>query len=237
MEEYTLYCHVSPSNKKYIGISNNPEKRWNNGKGYNKNYLFKRAIDKYGWNSFKHIILLKHLSIEQAKFFEKFLIATLNLTNPQYGYNLREGGDGPLSSKSKQLMSLARIGNQNSKGRILSEEVKNKISYSLKKYYKTHNGSFKGRHHTEETKQKLREKIVSKETRQKMSQNHADFSGAKNPSAKPIRQLSLDGKILEEFSYASLASKKFNLDLSSIIKCCKGKQKTCGGYKWEYINI
>lgn len=133
-------------------------------------------------------------------------------------------------------MSIARQGNQNSKGRILSLETKNKISNSLKEYYKTHSNPFKNHKHTEETKKKLKNKIISKETKQKMSLNHADVSGVKNPSAKAIRQLSLDGKILEEFPYATLASQKFNLDLSSIIKCCKGKRKTCGGYKWEYIN-
>lgn len=69
-----------------------------------------------------------------------------------------------------------------------------------------------------------------------MRRNHADVSGAKNPSAKAVYQLDLQGNILEEFSYATLAAKKFNLDLSSIIKCCKGKKKTCGGYKWQYVN-
>lgn len=92
-----------------------------------------------------------------------------------------------------------------------------------------------GKHHTEATKEKLRNRIVSDETKHKMSLNHADVSGAKNPSAKPIRQLDLEGNIIEEFAYATLASKKLNIDLSSIIKCCKGKHKTAGGYKWEYI--
>lgn len=172
-----------------------------------------------------------------AKEKERKLIKEWKLTNPQYGYNLREGGDGSFSEYSRKLMSQSRIGNKNSLGRILTEEEKNKISDGLKKYYINNQGTFKGRHHNKETIEKLKNRAITDETKQKMRKNHADVSGEKNPSARPIRQLSLDGKILEEFSYASLAAKKFNLDLSSIIKCCKGKNKTCGGYKWEYSNI
>ena len=84
---------------------------------------------------------------------------------------------------------------------------------------------------------KLKNRIVSEETKQKMRNNHANVTGANNPSAKAICQLDLNGNILEQFAYATLAAKKFNLDLSSIIKCCRGKQKTCGGYKWQYLNI
>lgn len=91
-----------------------------------------------------------------------------------------------------------------------------------------------GKHHSEETKEKLRNRIVSEETREKMRRNHADVSGVKNPSAKAIKQLDLKGNIIGNFAYAKLAAEKFHLDLSSIIKCCKGKVKTCGGYKWEY---
>lgn len=50
--------HISPSNKRYIGItSQKPEIRWANGKGYSYNKHFYRAIQKYGWDNFEHRIL------------------------------------------------------------------------------------------------------------------------------------------------------------------------------------
>lgn len=235
IKNYSVYCHTSPSNKKYVGISCNLEKRWNNGKGYIKNYLFYRAIEKYGWDNFKHEILYNQLTLEEAGKIEKQLIAEWNLTNPQFGYNLREGGNGNFSNESRRLMSISRLNNKNSVGRHLSLETRQKISESLKQYYKTHTPTMTNKKQSEETKEKLRNRKISDETKLKMKQNHADVSGEKNPSAKPIRQLDLNGNILEEFAYATLASRKFNLDLSSIIKCCRGKAKTCGGYKWEYI--
>ena len=226
---YCVYCHISPSKKRYVGISCDPEKRWNNGKGYIKNYLFYRAIEKYGWENFSHVILYQNLTLEEAGSIEKRLIEEWNLMNPEYGYNLREGGNGKFSDHSRYLMSKSRKGNTNSANQIHTAENRKKISESLKKYYAEHPMP-KDTYDDEESQKII---VAHKElTHYKRSLN---TSGANNPSAKPIRQLDLDGNVLEEFTYATLASKKFNLDLSSIIKCCRGKQKTCGGYKWEYI--
>ena len=48
-ESYTIYRHISPSGKVYVGItSKKPIVRWNNGNGYKRCVLFKRAILKYG---------------------------------------------------------------------------------------------------------------------------------------------------------------------------------------------
>lgn len=235
MNDYKVYCHTSPSGKRYVGISNNPEKRWNKGKGYIKNYLFYRAIEKYGWDNFTHEILYENLSIDEAGEIEKKLISEWNLTDPNYGYNLREGGNGKFSEHSRYLMSKSRKGNTNSLGQYHSPENRKQISESLKKYYSTHDSPMKNRHHTPETIEKLKNRTISEETKRKMRENHADVKGVNNPSAKAIRQLDKEGHIIEEFAYATLAAKKYNLDLSSIIRCCRGKQKTCGGYRWEYM--
>ena len=54
---WTVYMHITPNNKKYIGITSQiPNKRWRNGKGYKK-CLFLNAIKKYGWGNIKHEIL------------------------------------------------------------------------------------------------------------------------------------------------------------------------------------
>ena len=66
--KYTLYRHVAPNGKMYVGItSKKPEYRWENGNGYEANQHFTRAIKKYGWDNFKHEILLTNLSEEDAK--------------------------------------------------------------------------------------------------------------------------------------------------------------------------
>ena len=85
MKNYFVYCHKSPSGKKYVGISQmSPQKRWANGAGYKKNFYFYRAIKKYGWNAFEHEILYQDLTLEEAKAIEIFLNCIRNGIN----YNL-----------------------------------------------------------------------------------------------------------------------------------------------------
>ena len=234
MTEYSVYCHTTPSGRKYVGISCSPEKRWNSGKGYQKNYLFYRAINKYGWDNIKHEILYDGLSLADAKSMEKRLIAEWNFTDPEYGLNLTGGGDGLLSDTTRILMSKASKGHRRNVGQRLPDKTKKMISESLREYYSVHENPFKGRHHTEKTKQKLRNRVVSDETRKRMRKNHNNVSGEHNPSARAVIQLSLDGDVIEQYPYAKMASEKYNLDLSSLIKCCRGKIKTCGGFKWQY---
>ena len=233
---YTVYCHTTPSGKKYIGISKNPEKRWDKGNGYNKNTFFSRAIEKYGWDNIDHNILFTGLSYEEAKEIEIKMIKEYKTTSREFGYNIRDGGDGPFSEESRKLMSTSRMGNKNSLGNIPSDETRKTISESLKKYYETHTGTMTGKHHSKETIEKMKCKIISDETRRLMSEHHCNVSGENNPSSRSIRQFDTDGNIIRDYKYASMAANEYNLDLSSIIKCCKGKQKTCGGYVWKYIS-
>ena len=97
---YTLYMHKNKINGKvYIGITKqNPIKRWANGKGYQRNDYFNRAIQKYGWDGFEHLILKECLSQEEACILEKEYIKKYDALNPNKGYNLQEGGGtGPVS--------------------------------------------------------------------------------------------------------------------------------------------
>ena len=49
LNDYTIYKHIFPNNKIYIGITKRkPETRWNKGKGYNSCPLMSKAIKKYG---------------------------------------------------------------------------------------------------------------------------------------------------------------------------------------------
>lgn len=126
MEErnYKLYVHISPSNKRYYGITcqKNVQTRWHNGEGYKHNRHFYNAINKYGWENFKHIVLFNNLTIDEASLLEQMYIALYNTTNPKYGYNQSLGGEHGLhSEESKKKMSECR------KGRVITEEWMAKI--------------------------------------------------------------------------------------------------------------
>ena len=194
-----MYAHESPSSKLYIGItSQNVEKRWQNGRGYINNEHFYRAILKYGWENFKHIIISDNLSEQEAKEMEIELIAKFKTNNYEYGYNISAGGDGcsgchyhhseearmkiseankrrKLSEETKQKISKSH------KGKILSEDTKRKISKSNKcriisdETRKKLSESSKGKILSDETRKKLSEinkgKKLSEETKQKMSKS------------------------------------------------------------------
>lgn len=120
---FTVYCHISPSGKKYVGITcYKPEYRWADGKGYsleNQPSMY-NAIQKYGWENFQHIILATNLSKEWAHKIEMCLIRDWKLQNHNYGYNISAGGELgrlgiPLPLEVRQKISRSHIGLRPSK--------------------------------------------------------------------------------------------------------------------------
>lgn len=49
-----------------------------------------------------------------------------------------------------------------------------------------------------------------------------------------VIQCDINGNSLKEWSSICLAAKELKLSKSGIIKCCKGKQKQCGGFTFKY---
>ena len=227
---YYVYKHTSPSNKIYIGTTcQNPKKRWKNGKGYNNNKYFCRAIQKYGWNNFKHEILFSGLNKEEAKNKEKELIKKYKSNIPEFGYNISCGGEGrngvPLSEEAKKRISDAN------KGRLAGKNNPNYGNHSSA----GSNNYFYGKHHTEETKNKIREKAIgrkdSNETRKKKSDA---TKGSNNPNAKITLQYDIDGNFITLWDCATYAAEKLNICLKGITACCRGERKSAGGFVWRY---
>lgn len=92
--KYTVYMHVSPNEKRYIGVtSTSAKERWMNGAGYSTNVDFQTDIKKYGWDSFEHLIIADGLSCRAAAKMEQDLIAKYHSNSPQFGYNKTKGGE------------------------------------------------------------------------------------------------------------------------------------------------
>ena len=271
---YTVYMHICPNRKKYIGITkSNPNDRWKNGKSYKTQQLFFRAIQKYGWDNIKHEILFNNLTKEEAERKEIELIALYKSNQREYGYNVANGGNcvGSVSEETKKKISVNTKKAMNNpeikrklsiaqhnrpsplKGRKLTEEHKKKISINNKK-------SMLNKHHTEETKQKIREKSLgrkaSEETKKKLSEIHKGIV----PSAETKRKISEaqkghigynKGQISEKrikvlcvengiiYDSMTIASEKTNANISHISQCCKKQygRKTAGGYHWQYYEL
>ena len=104
------------NNKKYIGITNNPKKRWENHKcNNNPTMAIAKAIKKYGVNNFDFEILLSGLSIEEASNKEIQLIKELDTKVPN-GYNVADEGKYNISNK-------IHYGAENGKALLSQEEA------------------------------------------------------------------------------------------------------------------
>ena len=134
---YTIYKHITPSNKVYIGItSRSVEQRWGkDGCFYKECPKFYRAIQKYGWDNIQHIVIRTGLTEEEAKIAEKSLIRHYHSREYDFGYNVSAGGDispAKLPEVRKKL-SLKKQGQNNPNyGKQLSDEQKAAIGKAAK---------------------------------------------------------------------------------------------------------
>lgn len=227
MNCWTVYRHISPSGKVYIGItSRDPKRRWNCGKSYEHCIKFYAAIQKYGWDNIKHEILFTSLSEERAKKLEIELIRHYKWMS--ISYNLTDGGDGWLgyhhSDATKEKLSLLNSGENNPMyGKHLSEEAKQKLrEQNLGEL----NPMF-GKAHSEEAKQKISQK-------NKKSKPEGFGDKIRKARSKPIEQYDKEGNLIACYESSKQAGTVLNYDNSSITKCCNGKLAHYKGYIWKY---
>lgn len=222
MKSYVVYCHVNKINgKRYVGItSQKPESRWKNGNGYRNNEYFFRAIEKYGWHNFQHEILYTNLTRVEAEKKEIELISEYQSFLPENGYNIELGGNsvGKFADITRLRISEAL------KGHKCSDETKLKISKS-----QTGKPSpMKGRKMTAEQVEKNRLSHLGKKP-WNLGRTLSDEEKAKC-NGKAVVCIDTG----EVFRTAHEAGRMKNIDFSSICKCCKGKAKSVGGFKWRY---
>lgn len=208
MNNYCVYIHTTPNNKKYVGITcRKPQIRWANGLGYLKNEHFYNAILKYGWDNIKHEILYNNLSKEEACKIEQELIQKYDTTNNSKGYNRSLGGEsGGL-------------------GVVFTEERKKKIG-------ETH----KGMKHTETAKRKISEghKGIITWNKGRNWTNEEKRTMMLAQKTKPI--ICIETNIIYESSRE--AERQTGINRNSIRDCCHERKhcKTAGGFHWKYVN-
>lgn len=229
-KKWTLYRHVSPSGKIYIGITSKYPvyKRWRYGTGYVNNTYFNNAIIKYGWDNIKHEILFTNLDEDRAKRLEIELIR--HYKGLGISYNITNGGDGTLGRKfSKETIEKMR---NSHKGKVIteswrkymseaqkrrdsyviSEKGKENIRNGIRNYYKNHSSPRRGITLSEEEKQKNRD----------------------SQKCKAVIQYDLNMNKIAEYQSIGLASKITGEHLSHISECCRGKVKRVKQYIWRF---
>ena len=222
-KKYTVYMHVTPSGKRYIGITcRKPEYRWNHGKGYSLNPHFFNAINKYGWENIEHIIVDSNLSKDDAFELEKILIKVHNTTDPSLGYNHSIGGDGGAKGVKRSAESIRKMVEHRdystswAKGKHFSKEHRKKIG-----------DAHKGMKHTEEAKRKMSEAHKGLKPSWAGMKRDDEYRKSKSIPIVCVETNTTYFGLME-------AERQTGISHSNICNCLKGSRQKAGGYHWEY---
>jgi len=155
--------------------------------------------------------------------------------NPAYGKGDRQRGEkNPMWGKTHTQEVREKLSNLH-KGKILSEETRKKMSESAKK-----RKSQKGRKHSDETKEKIRQHNVGEKNpaygkgdRQRGEKNPA--YGKPSHKRKPIVKLNKNGEIIKEYEFLSQV-KEDGYNPSNVMYCANKKSKYSYGFIWEWKN-
>ena len=108
MEDYKVYVHICPNGKRYYGSTKmDVERRWKDGRGY-KRQKFNEAINEFGWDNIKHIIVAKGLTKNEALWLEEELTRDWKTSNPDKSYNIDYGSHPSEETRKKQSENIDR---------------------------------------------------------------------------------------------------------------------------------
>lgn len=212
------------NNKVYIGQSVDIPKRWrehrsaafnSNSKDYNM--LIYKAFRKYGIENFSFEII-EEVEKDQLNEREIYWIEKYNSYNK--GYNATLGGDESHIHLGKPIEVYDLNGKYITTYPNMTEAAK-EIGISRNTIYGIIHGN----------------RLSSKGYQFKLSNDKKEIKPYTNKQGGkiPIIQKDTNGNIINTFESAYAASRALNIDPSSITKCCKGKLKTSGSFRWEYL--
>lgn len=211
-----IYKITSPSGSIYIGQSWNIKTRL---KKY-KCSLAKGQPRLY--NSFMKYGIENHLFTIESEFPENISQKDLDEQEIFFWKKYKNSGC--------EMLNVREPGN----GGKMSEESKLKISKANKG--KRHPCMYGPR--SEKTKKKISEAIKGR----KLSENHCKKISLRNQGKvthhKVILQYTLNGEFIKEFVSICSAEREIGKKgaNSNIVRCCKGKLKSCYGFIWKYKN-
>lgn len=211
-------CYVGQTREKKVEYRWRDECRKPHG-------ILKNAFKRWGIENFEFstICELPNEELNSREFNE---IKERNTMAP-CGYNLKPGGDShEVHQETKHKISISTQGEKHwNFGRKEPDEVCKKKSESLKGYKNPNFGK---------TTSYTTKNLISSSMSGENNPNFGKFGGQHNCSKK-VEQLK-DGMWIF-YSSITEASKNTNSPRDGIYKCCNGKRKTSGGYKWRWFQM
>ena len=227
--KWCVYYHKNKiDGKYYVGITKNTKNRWQSSH-YKKNPHFWRAIQKYGWNDFDHVILFTDLPKKQAIEIEIYLIAKFDLRNPNKGYNITKGGEGGAlqgakNPNSRPIYQYSLNGDYIKRWDTITEAAKeyqlstgNITHAAINKYGMRQTGGYQWSY----------EKV------NKMEQITGRLGGSIVEYPR-IYKVGFDGKIEEIYDDVHCMDGFTDRQREHIIDCCRGNRLSSHGSIWMF---
>jgi group I intron endonuclease len=228
MNNYCVYYHRNVLNDKlYIGISKDINKRWSaNGNQYKECKFFYRAIQKYGWDNFEHVILIENISKEIACVVEKELIEKYKTQNKEFGYNLASGGFGGCTSKGQKHFLSKKVFQYGLDGTFIREwENAQRASEELNICVSDIHTMCRG-----ENGIKKAGNYMWSYTKVNSMQPYVRETSSK----KSIIQLDKNFNVIKKYKNISYINEN-EYTKDNVVECCRlNKQYTHKGYFWVY---
>ena len=193
------------------------------------------AFNKYGENNFKFIVLLSfdYFNNDELNQLEIQYIQQYKSYINTFGYNKTLGGDGRSHTEESKLLikeqrSIPILQYDLQMNFIKEWSSIREAANRLGIYESGINACVNG-------KQKFSKGFVWKRKEnpvEYVSKPKKIYMG--NPLQ--VNQYSLEGTLIQTWISISKASKQTKTSKSSIIRCCKNKQKTANNFIWKYLN-
>lgn len=241
-----VYRHIRLDKNEpfYIGIGKTIKRAYSNK---NRNKYWKNIVSKSGYEV---DILFDDLSWDHACKKEIEFISLYGRNDLGNGplVNMTNGGDGTLniivSEETKKKISQIHKGNKYRLGKNISEHHKNKISQSNRNRIWDEKSKeklsiiFSGKKIWDKKPHPLLGKKLSEEHKNKMKiANMKIYAiGGDNIKSKRINQYTLDNQFIKTWGSSKCIERELNIDSSSVIKCCRGKLKTCKKFIFKYAD-
>ena len=231
---YTLSTQEEPNNIRYIGKTNDPKNRierhlqpyYLNENTYKSKWL--KSEIKKGYTPILNIIDVveeDNWQFWEIYWIEQFKAWNFNLTNGTIG------GDGIILNKNTI--------NKRNNTRIENTYLKNKEEfdfYKIKKIKSMWSGEIICNCCKNIIKYKKNKRCyLLKEIRRFYKENRICEQCDLQRKKKKLIQLNSNNEKINTFESIRFACIETGVDRSSISRCCKGIQKTAGGFFWKFV--
>lgn len=223
-KKFCVYMHINKqNNKKYIGITSQDVKdRWKNGHGYKNCTKFWRAIQKYGWDGFEHLILYENISEQKAFEMEINLIQFYN-TNGEDGYNISSGGSCGRLGCTNKIYQYDKNGYFIREWNSLSE---------IELYYNINETSaiYTACVHECGLYYGYQWRYYKKDRIDPIKSKSEIISEIKR---KPVYRYRFDGYFDKKYDYLEQVEED-GFSYKNVSRTCNRITYSCGGYQWSY---